>query len=157
MSPFTRDAIVSEARAWIGTPYRHQASVKGVGCDCLGLLVGVWREVTGAEPPELPNYRADWRDLSHAPELQGLAERWLVPAAGLTAGRVLLFRMGSAALPRHCGIMVTDGRFVHAQERLGVVEGALIEGWRKRVAGVFGFPHSNGSVLPSPLAGEGGA
>ena len=39
----TRDAIVAEARAWIGTPYRHQASLKGVGCDCLGLVRGVWR------------------------------------------------------------------------------------------------------------------
>ena len=28
---------------WIGTPYRHQASLKGVGCDCLGLVRGVWR------------------------------------------------------------------------------------------------------------------
>ena len=39
----TRAAIVAEARAWIGTRYRHQASVKGVGCDCLGLVRGVWR------------------------------------------------------------------------------------------------------------------
>ena len=36
-------AILAECRAWIGTPYRHQASVKGVGCDCLGLLRGIWR------------------------------------------------------------------------------------------------------------------
>jgi hypothetical protein len=38
---------------------------------------------------------------------------------------------------------VTDGRFVHAQERLGVVEGNLSDGWRRRVAGVFGFPTRN--------------
>ena len=41
----SRDAIVAEAHRWIGTPYRHQASLRGVGCDCLGLLRGVWREV----------------------------------------------------------------------------------------------------------------
>ncbi|WP_423068487.1 NlpC/P60 family protein [Devosia sp. CN2-171] len=131
--------IVAAARDWVGTPYRHRAALRGVGCDCLGLLAGVWREVTGTEPPALPNYRADWRDGSHAAELQGLAERWLVPRE-IEPGAVLLFRMGSAALPRHCGIVVADGRFVHAQEGLGVVEGALSEGWRKRVAGVFGFP-----------------
>ena len=39
----SRAAIVAEARAWIGTRYCHQASVKGVGCDCLGLVRGVWR------------------------------------------------------------------------------------------------------------------
>ena len=43
-------AIVGAARGWIGTPYRHQASLKGVGCDCLGLLRGVWRELKGEEP-----------------------------------------------------------------------------------------------------------
>ncbi len=32
----TREDIVRAARGWIGTPYRHQASLKGVGTDCLG-------------------------------------------------------------------------------------------------------------------------
>ncbi|MFD0934795.1 peptidase P60, partial [Methylobacterium trifolii] len=35
--------VVAQARLWLGTPYRHQASLAGVGCDCLGLLRGVWR------------------------------------------------------------------------------------------------------------------
>ncbi len=38
-------ALVTAARGWIGTPYIHQASLKDIGCDCLGLLRGVWREV----------------------------------------------------------------------------------------------------------------
>ena len=42
--------IVASARGWIGTPYRHQCSQKGLGADCLGLLRGVWREVIGPEP-----------------------------------------------------------------------------------------------------------
>jgi NlpC/P60 family putative phage cell wall peptidase len=40
--------ILEEARSWIGTPYQHQASLKGVGCDCIGLVRGVWRAVYGA-------------------------------------------------------------------------------------------------------------
>ena len=134
------DDIVAAARGWVGTPYRHRAAVRGAGCDCLGLIVGVWREVYGTGPPALPNYRADWRDASHAQELQALAEQWLVPGEGLAAGRVVLFRLGASALPRHCGILVSATRFVHAQERLGVVEGNLTEGWRRRVAGVWAFP-----------------
>jgi NlpC/P60 family putative phage cell wall peptidase len=43
-------AVVAEAMDWIGTPYRHQASRKGVGCDCLGLVRGVWRALYGREP-----------------------------------------------------------------------------------------------------------
>src|SRR6185437_17129428 len=57
----TRQDIVAEARAWIGTPYRHQGSLKGIGCDCLGLVRGVWRGVIGAEPERAPPYAPDWR------------------------------------------------------------------------------------------------
>jgi NlpC/P60 family putative phage cell wall peptidase len=35
------------AESWIGTPYRHQASRRQVGCDCLGLMLGIWRELYG--------------------------------------------------------------------------------------------------------------
>lgn len=45
----SRQIIVAETRDWIGTPYRHQASLKGVGCDCLGLVRGVWRAVVVTE------------------------------------------------------------------------------------------------------------
>jgi cell wall-associated NlpC family hydrolase len=37
-----RPDIVEEARSWLGTPYHHQAALKGVGCDCIGLLRGVY-------------------------------------------------------------------------------------------------------------------
>jgi NlpC/P60 family putative phage cell wall peptidase len=53
-------AIVSEARAWIATPYVHQQATKGAGCDCLGLVRGVWRAVMGTEPERPPAYSMDW-------------------------------------------------------------------------------------------------
>lgn len=140
MSPAPEE-IAAAARAWIGTPYRHQAATLGAGCDCLGLLRGVWRTLYGTAPPALPPYRADWRDLSHAGELLALARRWLVPAPGPPEpGQVLLFRLGGMPLPKHCGILVSDGRFVHAQERLGVIEANLTDGWRRRIAAHYAFP-----------------
>lgn len=131
-------AVVEAARGWVGTPYRHRAALRGVGCDCIGLIRGVWAEVIGAAP-ELPAYRADWRDGTHSAELRALAERWLLPAE-MAPGAVLLFRIGASLLPRHCGIFVGGGRFVHAQERLGVVEGNLTDGWARRVVSIWTFP-----------------
>jgi NlpC/P60 family putative phage cell wall peptidase len=136
-----RDDIVVAARAWLGTPYRHQAATRGAGCDCLGLIRGVWRSLYGMEPLALPNYRADWRDARHADELLDTAQRLLLPVSGEPmAGQVVLFRLGRTRLPKHCGIMVGDERFIHAQEGLGVVEANLTQGWRRRVAGLFEFP-----------------
>lgn len=128
--------MAAAARAWLGTPYRHRASVIGAGCDCLGLVRGVFRDVVGAEPWTVPPYRARWRGDAG---LMDAAVRFLRPAE-LGVGCVVLFRVGQAV--RHCGIMATDTRFVHAQERIGVVEADLTEGWQRRVAGVFAFPGS---------------
>lgn len=40
-----KNDIVKTAREWLGTPFHHQARVKGVGVDCVGLLIGVAREL----------------------------------------------------------------------------------------------------------------
>jgi NlpC/P60 family putative phage cell wall peptidase len=134
--------VVGAARAWLGTPYRHRASTLGAGCDCLGLLRGVWRTLYGDEPAAVPAYRIDPRD--RPGELLAAAERFLVPATGLAAGRVVLFRLVPGLPPRHCGIMISGTRFVHAQERAGVVEANLGGGGSRRVAGVFAFPDRDG-------------
>jgi NlpC/P60 family putative phage cell wall peptidase len=53
--------IVAIARGWLGTPYRHQASLKGVGCDCLGLVRGVYAEAYGRPAATGPRRRAGKR------------------------------------------------------------------------------------------------
>lgn len=130
MSP---DRVVAAARAWVGTPYRHLSATRGAGCDCLGLVRGVWRDLYGTLP-EVPNYRADLRD--HRDLLAAAEQR--LERAEPEAGRIVLFRLGS--VPRHCGILTSATRFVHAQERIGVVEANLTEGWARRVVGCFAFP-----------------
>ncbi len=135
-----RAEIVAAAREWLGTPYRHQAATPGAGCDCLGLLRGVWRSLYGDEA-DVPNYRADWRDARHAAGLLAAAEELMAPAGDeVLAGQVVLFRLGQTMAPKHCGVLVAPERFVHAQEGLGVVEANLTEGWAKRIAGRYEFP-----------------
>jgi len=36
-----RIEIVNEVRTWLDTPFQHQGRLKGVACDCIGLIVGV--------------------------------------------------------------------------------------------------------------------
>lgn len=133
------ETIVAEARRWIGTPYRHQAAMRGAGADCLGLVRGVWRAVYGNEVADIPPYSADWR--VGGGELEAAAGLYFDRAGPQpVAGDVLLFRLARHRPARHCGIMVAPGRFVHAQEHVGVVEMALSESWARRLAGVFRFP-----------------
>lgn len=135
------ELVVGAAREWLGTPYRHRASTLGAGCDCLGLLRGVWRALHGDEPMLVPAYRASMRDPDHAEALRDACERFLLPAEGPAAmGQVVLFRLAGLDEAKHCGIMVSGERFIHAQEKLGVVEAYLTDGWAKRVSGRFWFP-----------------
>lgn len=136
--------IVRIARGWIGTPYLHRTSLRGAGCDCLGLLRGVWREVYGEEPATLPDYRPDWGDYSGDEALMdGLARHLLPDDAGLYPGQVLLFRMRPRAVAKHLGIVSAAGNaptFIHAYDRHGVVESPLPAPWRRRIAARFRFP-----------------
>lgn len=134
-------AMVVAARGWIGTPYLHQASVRGAGCDCLGLLRGVWREVLGAEPEVVPPYTMDWAEPQGIEALLGAARRHLVekPAADAAPGDVLVFRMRDGAVAKHVGIMSAPQAFIHSFSGHGVVESALTDAWRRRIAACFGF------------------
>lgn len=152
-SPFplegiARATIVAAAKSWIGTPYRHQASLKGAGCDCLGLVRGVWRELYGFEPEPPQPYRPDWAETGGRETLLEAARRHLVeiPVATARPGDVLLFRMSPDACLKHCAI-VSDGqpgdpepRILHAYWGRAVVESWLGPWWRRRLAHAFSFP-----------------
>ena len=90
-----RRAVLASARSWIGTPYRHQASRKGAGCDCLGLVRGVWREVCGEEPLDVPPYSPDWAERTGRETLLRAARTCLTEIGKHAArpGDVMLFRM----------------------------------------------------------------
>ncbi|QFU17074.1 NlpC/P60 family protein [Microvirga thermotolerans] len=133
--------IVAAARSWIGTPYRHQASVKGAGCDCLGLLRGVWRETMGAEPELPPPYAPDWAEAG-GERLLMAARRHLVETDGdaVAAGDVLLFRWREGLPAKHCAIATSPGTMVHAHDGACVAEVAFRPWWRRHLAHVFRFP-----------------
>lgn len=138
------DLIVAAARGWIGTPYVHQASCRGGGADCLGLLRGVWREVLGEEPETVPAYTPDWSEAGRREELMAAALRWLVPVEAAGPGQVLLFRMREGAVAKHLGISALRAggeSFIHAYCGHGVVESPLSAPWARRIVARFAFPY----------------
>jgi NlpC/P60 family putative phage cell wall peptidase len=134
--------VMGEAVSWIGTPYRHQGSRKGVGCDCLGLLRGVWRALYGEEPEQPGPYAPDWAEAGGEDRLLAAARRYLIETGERepAAGRVILFRWRPHLPAKHTGIVIEPGRFIHAYEGHGVTISALVPQWRRRIAGVFAFP-----------------
>lgn len=138
--------IVRAARGWLGTPYVHQASTKGAGTDCLGLVRGVWRECLGCEPEAVPAYTADWSEPQQEERLLTAAMEHMLPVdigAELRIGQCLLFRMRDGSVAKHLGnVSRTEpvAAFIHAYSGRGVVESALSHPWSRRIVARFEFP-----------------
>lgn len=137
-------AVVARARAWIGTPYRHQSSCRGAGTDCLGLLRGIWRETVGPEPEAVPAYSADWSEAGGSEDLLAAAGRHLVAVGVAAPGDVIVLRMREGGVAKHVGILARspegDATLIHAYSGHGVVESPLTPAWARRIAGVYRFP-----------------
>lgn len=134
--------IIRAARGWIGTPYVHQASLAGVGCDCLGLVRGVWRACVGPECEDVGPYTADWAEACCEERLADAALRHLAPVAcdGFRAGDVLLFRWRVGSPAKHCAVATSATTMIHAHDGACVCEIGISPFWRRRIAYAFQFP-----------------
>lgn len=120
----TRARIVAEAYSWLRTPYHHQAHIKGVGVDCVWLLIEVFRSVGIVAADFDPgNYAGEW--YFHQTEeiyLTGViehAKRIETPQPG----DVALYKFGHCV--SHGAIIVSDTLAIHANRIARNVE--LIE------------------------------
>jgi NlpC/P60 family putative phage cell wall peptidase len=150
----TRDAIVAAARSWLGTPYHHQAAVKGAGCDCLGLVRGVYEELYGRPAEAPPPYSRDWAEAASAETMLEAARRHLI-AIGMDearAGDVVIFRMRAGAMAKHAAILSGEDRMIHAVEGSAACEVHLNSWWRRRIAAAFRFPVKENTECPTPSA-----
>lgn len=136
----TRRAVLACAETWIDTPYRHQASLRGVGTDCLGLIRGIWRTLYGAEPETPPSYTPDWAEAAGEETLLLAAGRSLLPIDTPHPGDVLLFRMAPHAPCKHMGILFAPDRILHAYWGKAVVKSHFAPFWQRRYAASFAFP-----------------
>ena len=166
--------IVRIARTWERTPYRHQASLKGVACDCLGLARGVWRELyAGGDPETVPAYSADWAEVSGRETLLEAARRHMIPVAegddpeavlaAAEPGDLLIMRWRPHLPAKHCAILTEKGdpvtragwRIIHAYDAAKrVAEVPLAPQWRRMVVAAFRFPTPPPHPVPLP-EGEG--
>ncbi|WP_072387553.1 NlpC/P60 family protein [Hyphomicrobium sp. CS1BSMeth3] len=139
---YSRDDIVAEARRWIGTPYHHQASLRGIGTDCLGLVRGVWRALHGTEAEAVPAYSRDWAEATGVETMLAAARRHLIERDRIAAehGDILIFRYRADAIAKHVGILSGPLTMIHAIEGRAVAEVPFTPWWRRHTAAVFSFP-----------------
>jgi NlpC/P60 family putative phage cell wall peptidase len=137
----TAAQLIEDARTWIGTPHRHQGSIKGLGCDCVGFLAEVAVE-TGLITPQLrAEFPTDYSLQPSAGELRRLCSRHLslVPFDSRAPGDIVLMRF--AVEPQHLGMLTArDPDYIIHCGEAGVVEHRLDSVWRARIVRLYRFP-----------------
>lgn len=147
----SREAVVSEARTWVGTPYHHQQMCKGAGVDC-GMLVGGVAMGAGVITREFWQERfASFQGYARMPA-NGMLERICrsfmaeKQIGDMAPGDVLMMRFISE--PHHLAIVADHPQgglsIIHALAGAGaVVEHVLDDKWRRRVMACFAMPGVN--------------
>lgn len=133
--------VVQEARTWVGTPYHHQARLKGVGVDCIGLEIGAGWEL-GSVPRSF--------DVTGYPKEADGVTLLRLARLHLTEVTKDLMQFGdiivtaTQGIPHHFGILVPyrHGGFsvIHAHREYGVVETRLMYSPVMQFAAAFLFP-----------------
>lgn len=136
------EQAVELARTWLDTPYLHQACLKGVGVDCVGLIRGIYHEMYGVEPPELIKYSADWGDSNGNEDMLVAARKYLepVPLDQVDAGHVVLMRWQKHRVAKHSMIMTGKTTAIHAYNRAPVIEIDLHKWWLDKIVYAFTWP-----------------
>ncbi len=161
IKPTSARDVLEIARSWEGTPYVNQGRLKGVGVDCLGLLVGMWYEIYGYWPESPPKYSPNWAEavnlnrgapFAEKEPLLDAAQRYLLqvtPAAEAKnprPGDVLLYRVRRRSAVKHCAIQDENGKIIHSFDGHQVLSSAPNRVWLNLGTYVFRWP----GVTPWP-------
>jgi cell wall-associated NlpC family hydrolase len=119
-----RRAIVDEAYSWLKTPYHHQAHLKGVGVDCVWLLLEVYKKFGMVSDDFHPgNYSRDWylhkSEEIYLAGVQKFARR-LESGESPKPADVALYKVGHCI--SHGAILVSDELVIHANVQARQVE-----------------------------------
>lgn len=109
----TTSDIIKEALTWEGTPYHHQAAVKGVGVDCAYFVGKIAEEVGLLKNFHVEPYSIEWHMHNEGEKMLAIIEGFgarLVEVA--RPGDILAFKYGRSC--SHLGIMLHDNKFIHA-------------------------------------------
>jgi len=159
--------VLTVARSWKGTPFEHQGRMKGIRCDCIGLIIETCREVGLVEAAGLP---PGWDHVGYGrfPDSYGMTLHllaYLTPVArrDMQVGDVVLFQMVTGQ-PAHMGFLGDGGQpfsLIHAfaartQRQAKVQEHRLGGHWLACLHSVYRLPLTPAQEAPHAANALGG-
>lgn len=131
------DEVIAAARACIGTPFRHQGRLAGVGLDCAGLGI-IAAKAAGISIKDFSGYPRAPFDGMLKKMFDEQCDLQQVGIAEAAPGDVLLMRIESA--PQHVAIMSYGGYMIHSYQNVGkVVEQRIDANWKNKIIAAYRF------------------
>ncbi len=125
--------IIKEARTWVGTPYKHQGRIKGLGVDCVGLAIGV-AESLGVQVGHIPGYGR----IPSGNRLRAGLDLHCSRVDQLAPGCIILMRFKKE--PQHLAIYTDQDTIIHAYQSVGkCVEHSFSDKWKRRVVSYWAY------------------
>jgi cell wall-associated NlpC family hydrolase len=130
------DALIAEARTWVGVPFLHQGRTRH-GADCAGFIVAMMRSAG-----ELPGDFRDICNYGRRPngELLMLVSRHCVRTRVETAGLLVLIRWPRDSQASHVALS-TGPTLIHCYQRQRVVVEHSYRGtWKRDTDSLWKLP-----------------
>lgn len=131
-------AVVKMAREYLGTPFKHQGRLKGVGIDCIGVVMDI------AHRRGLTDYdRTNYTRETVPGELEAALDFLFVRVRRQPrAADIVLFEDPETGRA-HVGIWTGSG-MIHARAGRDVREHRVDRAMRKKIKGVYQWATSDG-------------
>lgn len=129
--------IIRVAEEWIGTPFHQQGRQKQVGCDCIGLILGIAKEVGAVSLTNQPWDKCDihtYNALTDSQLLLNLIPKYFKESiyfndSKISPGEILLIQITESQY--HLSIKSNNNKIIHACSSLGrVVSHKIIPTWK---------------------------
>ena len=149
-----KEKISNEAMQWIDTPFHHQGRAKNIGVDCIGLIVGIAKNLDlKSEVFDATNNRQillheldnpNYSPLPNRMQLKDSLTNTLIEIekGDLNVGDIILFTLNM--WPQHVAIITKiqeDIFFVHASEPVGkTIFSRFDSRWQDKAIGFYRFP-----------------
>lgn len=114
-----RQAVIAEARRWLGATWRHQARVRYKAVDCGQLLIDVFVQTGLVEDFQIKGYPRQWALHQQDERYLAVVCRYAHPVAAPLPGDLVVFKVGRTF--SHGGIVIAWPDIIHADVNEGVV------------------------------------
>lgn len=117
--------LIEEAYTWLGTPYVYAMAEKGVGTDCSGMVMSLYKDVAGCAIPRNSAKQAEFCEPLTDKEIE--------------TGDLVFFATGKDPEKiSHVGLLIDGNTFIHASSSKGVVISELDTPYYRRTFRGFG-------------------